>query len=138
MNRNLLVLGMAAAMFVSVAGCHHDVAATKEMTLARVSNWSVPSVAQRGSPIQITLEVQSGGCNQFERIEVLRTESLVTIRAWGTSPAPIPGKGVMLACPRTFPQTEVVQLQPPFLRTFTVVVEEPGAWPNLSATVTVQ
>ena len=138
MNRDLLVLGIGAAMIISVNGCHHDVAATEEMTLVRVSDWSVPSVAQRGSPIQITLEVQSGGCITFKRVEVLRTESLVTIRAWGTSPAPIPGKGVMLACPRTFPQTEVVQLEPPFLRTFTVVVEEPGVWPNLSATVTVQ
>ena len=138
MNRDLLVLGIGAAMLISINGCHHDVAATEEMTLVRVSDWSVPSVAQRGSPIQITLEVQSGGCITFKRVEVLRTESQVTIRAWGTSPAPIPGKGVMLACPRTFPQTEVVQLEPPFLRSFTVVVEEPGAWPNLSATVTVQ
>ena len=138
MNRDLLVLGIGAAMLISINGCHHDVAATEEMTLVKVSNWSVPSVAQRGSPIQITLEVQSGGCNQFERIEVLRTESQVTIRAWGTSPAPIPGVGVMLMCPRTFPQTEVVHLEPPFLRSFTVVVEEPGAWPNLSAGVTVQ
>ena len=40
--------------------------------------------------------------------------------------------------PRTFPQTEVVQLEPPFLRSFTVVVEEPDAWPDLSAAVTVQ
>jgi len=136
MNRDLLVLGIGAAMLISINGCHHDVAATEEMTLVKVSNWSVPSVAQRGSPIQITLEVQSGGCNRFERVEVLRTESQVTIRAWGTSPAPIPG--VMAMCPRTFPQTEVVQLEPPFLRSFTVVVEEPGAWPNLSAAVTVQ
>jgi hypothetical protein len=136
MNRALLVPGICAAMLISVSGCHHDVAGTEEMTLARVSNWSVPSVAQRGSPIQITLEVQSGGCNQFERVEVVRSESQVTIRAWGTSPAPIPG--VMIMCPRTFPQTEVVQLEPPFLRSFTVVVEEPGAWPNLSAAVTVQ
>ena len=136
MNRDLLVLGIGAAMLISINGCHHDVAATEEMTLVKVSNWSVPSVAQRGSPIQITLEVQSGGCNRFERVEVVRTESQVTIRAWGTSPAPIPG--VMAMCPRTFPQTEVVQLEPPFLRSFTVVVEEPGAWPNLSAAVTVQ
>jgi len=136
MNRDLLVLGIGAAMLISINGCHHDVAATEEMTLVRVSDWSVPSVAQRGSPIQITLEVQSGGCITFKRVEVLRTESQFTIRAWGTSPAPIPGKGVM--CPRTFPQTEVVQLEPPFLRSFTVVVEEPGAWPNLSAAVTVQ
>lgn len=136
MNRDLFALGIGAFMLVSINGCRHDVAATEEMTLARVSNWSVPSVAQRGSPIQITLEVQSGGCNQFERIEVLRTESQVTIRAWGRSPAPIPGKGIM--CPGTFSQTEVVQLEPPFLRSFTVVVEEPGAWPNLSATVTVR
>jgi len=136
MNRDLLVLGIGAAMLISINGCHHDVAATEEMTLVKVSNWSVPSVAERGSPIQITLEVQSGGCNRFERVEVLRTESQVTIRAWGTSPAPIPG--VMAMCPRTFPQTEVVQLEPPFLRSFTVVVEEPGAWPNLSAAVTVQ
>ena len=136
MNRDLLVLGIGAAMLISINGCHHEVAATEEMTLVRVSDWSVPSVAQQGSPIQITLEVQTGGCNRFERVEVLRTESQVTIRAWGTSPAPIPG--VMAMCPRTFPQTEVVQLEPPFLRSFTVVVEEPGAWPNLSATVTVQ
>jgi hypothetical protein len=138
MNRDLLVLGIGAAMLISINGCHHDVAATEEMTLVRVSDWSVPSVAQQGSPIQITLEVQSGGCITFKRVEVLRTESQVTIRAWGTSPPPIPGVGVMLACPRTFPQTEVVQLEPPFLRSFTVVVEEPGAWPNLSAAVTVQ
>ena len=138
MNRDLLVVGIGTALLISVNGCHHDVAATEEMTLVRVSDWSVPSVAQQGSPIQITLEVQSGGCNRFKRVEVLRTESQVTIRVWGTSPAPIPGKGVMLACPRTFPQTEVVQLEPPFLRSFTVVVEEPGAWPNLSAAVIVQ
>ena len=138
MNRDLLVLGIGAAMLISVNGCHHDVAATEEMTLVRVSDWSVPSVVQQGSPIQITLEVQSGGCITFKRVEVLRTESQVTIRAWGTSPAPIPGVGVMLMCPRTFPLTEVVQLEPPFLRSFTVVVEEPGAWPNLSAAVTVQ
>jgi hypothetical protein len=136
MNRDLLVAGIGTALLISVSGCHRDVAATEEMALVKVSNWSVPSVAQRGSPIQITLEVQSGGCNRFERVEVLRTESQVTIRAWGTSPAPIPG--VMVMCPRTFPQTEVVQLEPPFLRSFTVVVEEPGAWPNLSAAVTVQ
>ena len=136
MNRDLLVLGIGAAMLISINGCHHDVAATEEMTLVRVSDWSVPSVVQQGSPIQITLEVQSGGCITFKRVEVIRTESQVTIRAWGTSPAPIPG--VMAMCPRTFPQTEVVQLEPPFLRSFTVVVEEPGAWPNLSAAVTVQ
>jgi hypothetical protein len=138
MNRDLLVAGIGTALLISVSGCHRDVAATEEMALVKVSNWSVPSVAQRGSPIQITLEVQSGGCNRFERVEVRRTESQVTIRAWGTSPAPIPGVGVMLMCPRTFPQPEVVQLEPPFLRSFTIVVEEPGAWPSLSAAVTVQ
>jgi hypothetical protein len=138
MNRASLVVGAVAALLISVSGCHHAVAATEELALVRVSDWSVPSVAQAGSPLQITLEVQSGGCIMFKRVEVLRTESQVTIRVWGTTPAPIPGVGVMLMCPRTSPQTEVVQLDPPFPRSFTVIVEEPGAWPNLSAAVTVQ
>jgi hypothetical protein len=137
MNRGLFVAGVGTAVLISVGGCRHP-AASEEAILVRVSDWTVPAVAQRGSPLQITLQVESGGCARFKRVEILRSESQVVIRAWGTSPSPIKGVGVMLMCPQTFPQTEVVQLDPPFVQSFTIVVEEPYAWPDLSATVTVQ
>lgn len=137
MNRVLLAVSIGVALLTSVSGCHHGVAATEELAPVKVSDWSVPSAAQSGSPLQVTLEVQSGGCIRFKRVEVLRTEAQVTIRVWGTTTAPITGVGAMLMCPRTFPQTEVMQLDPPFLQSFTIVVEEPDAWPNLSAVVTV-
>ena len=100
-----------------------------------VSSVDAPTSISSGSPINVTLNVQVGGCLTFDRLEVNRSSSGASIIAWGHDITEgIKDRGIL--CTRVMDESHKYAFDPPFGGTFTLWVER-GRLSPLITTVTV-
>ena len=100
-----------------------------------VDGLNAPSPITPGSSLTVSMSVQTGGCNIFDHIAVLRRESTAHFVAIGRNTA----KGrPNVVCPAVLrSDVHTYTLSPPFQSPFTVKVESPSL-PTLTTTVVVQ
>lgn len=100
-----------------------------------VDGLNAPSPITSSSSLTVSMSVQTGGCNIFDHIAVLRRASSANFVAIGRNTA----KGrPNVTCP-AFVRSDVhtYTLTPPFQSPFTIKVESPSL-PTLTTTVVVQ
>lgn len=80
-----------------------------------------PAQVAPGATLHLTVTAQSGGCLHFDRIDVERTSSRVTLRAMGYD-----ASGPSVVCTDDIRYNVVaVDVAPPFTDPLTVVAEQP-------------
>ncbi|HEX6629090.1 MAG TPA: hypothetical protein VF105_14160 [Gemmatimonadaceae bacterium] len=108
------------ALLAVVADCR-DSNATLTPIVLGVSSVAAPSSISSGEPIDVTLNVQVGGCLAFDRLEVRRSDSGATMVAWGHDITEgIEDRGI--ACTRMVDEAHAYSFDPPFANTFTISV----------------
>ena len=100
-----------------------------------VDGLNAPSPITPGSSLTVSMSVQTGGCNIFDHIAVLRRGSSANFVAIGRNTA----KGrPNVVCPAVIrSDVHTYTLSPPFQSPFTIKVESPSL-PTLTTTVVVQ
>ena len=132
MGRGLLALVVTLAF--STIGCG-SIFGPDQSVILRVAEIDAPATIAPGSTLSVTLQVTTGGCRRFDRIEIERVAAGATVTVWGHDSS-IGKKDVM--CPadlRIEPHTIV--FTPPFESTFTISVYH-GRLPGISETVEVR
>ncbi len=108
------------ALVAVVVGCRNSNDTPTPIVLG-VSSIAAPSSISSGERIDMTLNVQVGGCLVFDRLEVRRTDSGATMAAWGHDITEgIKDRGV--ACTRMVDEAHAYSFDPPFANTFTISV----------------
>ena len=132
MKRGLLALGVTLAF--SSSGCGR-IFGPDQSVILRVSEIDAPATISPSSSLSVTLQVTTGGCRRFDRIEIDRVATGANVTVWGHDGS-IGRKEIM--CPadlRVEPHTIV--FNPPFGSTFTISVYH-GRLPGISETVEVR
>lgn len=131
--KNALSVTLATALLLVAAHCN-PFEPDQSVELG-VSKMDVPSTVASGTPFDVVLTVELGGCLSFDRIDVERSETSASFTVWGKD-ASIGRKGVyctdnLLLEPHTY------TVKPPFSGPFNVSVNR-GRLSPLTATVQVQ
>lgn len=104
-----------------VLGCRNSTDTPTPIVLG-VSSVAAPSSISSGERIDVTLNVQVGGCLVFDHLEVRRSDSGATMTAWGYDITEgIKDRGI--ACTRMVDEAHAYSFDPPFATTFTLSVE---------------
>jgi hypothetical protein len=132
--KSVLLAVVAIALAGSVTGCGIIFGPDQSVILA-VETIDAPTTVGPAASFTAVLTVVTGGCRQFDRIEVRRNASSATVTAWGTDGSI--GRDDIV-CPADF-RTELhsVRFEPPFAGTFNISVNR-GRLAPLQTTVQVQ
>jgi hypothetical protein len=129
------LLGMAVVGFAAAPlACDNPFDSDQSVRLG-VTQLDAPAAIAAGSPLTVTLTVNTGGCVGFDHFEVERQASFGTLTVWGRDAA----KGNKdIACTSDFRvELHSYTFDPPFQSPFTVQVDR-GRLSPLIAVVQVQ
>ena len=126
----LVVVGLAAAPLA----CDNPFSPEQSLRLG-VTGLDAPAAIAAGSPLTVTLTVQTGGCLRFDHFEVERRVSSATVTVWGEDGAR--GKPGMACTADIRFEPHSYTFEPPFQSPFTVQVSR-GRLSPLIAVVQVQ
>lgn len=110
-----ILLGSAAACTNPFAGGRRDIE-------LYVSEIVVPPSAPAAGPITATVTVQTGGCKQFERFKVTKTQTSATIQAQGSDAGPN-----AICTDDIRYEKKALDLSSPFADPFTITAIQPDA-----------
>jgi hypothetical protein len=135
MKPGLLVFAAGALLIASTPGCH-DPSANNDMVLLNTQTLDAPTTVASSATLTIGLNVEVGGCLQFDHIQSRRTASHVDLTVWGRDiRTGITDRAIL--CPTLFLELHEYRVEPPFQNPFTVQVDR-GRLSPLTATVQVQ
>ena len=113
-------LSVLLALSSAVAAC----GGTNELhtpVILGVSSVDAPAAIAVGARLEITLNVQVGGCLAFDHIEANRNASSATIIVWGRDITEgITDRGIL--CTRILDEPHQYSFDPPFASPFTIQV----------------
>lgn len=123
------------ALLLSTIACRNS-NETFTPIILDVSSLDAPTSISSGSSLDVTLNVQVGGCLAFDHLQVLRSKTEATVIAWGRDITEgIKDRGI--ACTRVVDEPHEYSFSPPFGTTFTLSVSR-GRLSPLITTVAVE
>ena len=133
MKRFLLVIAVVGFAGAPLA-CDNPFASDQSVRLS-VTQLDAPAAISAGSPLTVTLTVNTGGCVGFDHFEVERRTSVGTLTVWGRDAAK--GREDIACTDDIRVELHTYTFDPPFQSPFTVQVDR-GRLSPLIAVVQVQ
>jgi hypothetical protein len=131
--KRILSVTLIGAMMLSAARCNPF--APDQTVELGVAQLEAPPTVASGTPFNVVLTVQLGGCLSYDRIDAVRSETSVSFTVWGKDASK--GRSDTM-CPQNIVyEPHSYSVKPPFSGPFDISVNR-GRLSPLTATVKVE
>ena len=131
--KRALSIALFAELLLSAASCNPF--EPDQTVVLAVSKIDAPSTVVAGTPFDVVLTVDTGGCRSFERMDVVRSQMGVSFTVWGKDGSK--GRSDVTCPDNLILEPHTYQVKPPFSGPFNIYVNR-GRLSPLTATVQVQ